>query len=345
MKPSSIVALAASLTLVASCGGSGDDGSTAASSSVSSPSTGSADTPTSTSEGPSSPDTSSADSQPSNDVAPPGWVESISRYDSATGEFVESSDDPRFTSFVWIAEGCCDAGLDATFGSPEFPTSDDAADLGDGLYIARIIGWDPAEPEWIVMDVRRVVDCGSDEAVDTYYCEIYDDQPGRFEALETSQTFRLRLDDDFTIQLSAPLEPVDGDDFYTNYSWIGQGPDFSRLLVDLYTTYSTLVTEPFRAGASLVDIDENLAGDPGFRRVELDSVMPFGLWKQSNGPAVTFNVMDGLVPDCYSEENCIDGGDSQTTPASFESLFSKAAGLHVTEGRTAFLLLGAQLGG
>lgn len=344
MRTSAIVALA-TLTLVASCGGSGD-GPTAASSTVSSPSTDSADTSTSTSEDPSSPNTSTADSQPSNDVAPPGWVESISRYDDAAGDFVETSDDPRFTSFVWIAEGCCDAGLDATFGSPEFPTSDNAADLGDGLYIVNIAGWDPAEPEWLDMEVRRVVDCGSDEAAGLYYCENYAYQPGRFEALETSRTFRLRLDDNFSIQLSAPLEPVDGDEFYTNYSWIGQGLDFSQLLVDLHATYSTLVTEPFRSGASLADIDENLMGDSDFRRVELGAAfMPYGLWRPSGGPAVTFNVMDGLVPVCYSDENCIDGGDSQTTPASFESLFGKAAGLHVTEGRMAFLHLGAQLGG
>lgn len=336
--------IVASLILAAACGGADDEPASPAST-ITSQSTDVADTPTSISETPTS-ETSTTDSQPSSEIAPPGWVESISRYDDAAGDFVETSDDPRFSSFVWIAEGCCDAGLDASFGSPELPDSDDAADLGDGLYMARIIGWDPAEPEWVLMDVWRVVDCGSDEAADVYYCEIYDYQSGRFEALETSETFRLRLDDNFSIQLSAPLEPVDGDEFYTNYSWIGQGPDFSRLLVDFHAAYSDLVTEPFRSGVSVAEIEQNLAGDPSFRRVELGAAfMPFGLWRPSDGPAVTFNVMDGLVPDCYSDENCIDGGDSQTTPASFESLFGKAAGLHVTKGRMAFLLLGAQLGG
>ena len=334
--------IVASLILAAACGGTDDAAPPA--STTSPPSTDVVDTPTSITETPSS-DTSTTDPPSSGEITPPGWVESISRYDDTAGEFVESSDDPRFTSFVWIAEGCCDAGLDASFGSPELPDSDDAADLGDGLYIAKISGWEPAEPDWVLMDVRRVVDCGSDQAAGLYYCEIYDYQPGRFEALESSETFRLRLDDNLSIQLSAPLEPVDGDEFYTNYSWIGQGPDFSRLLVDLHASYTKLITEPFRSGASFADIDGNLTGDSNFRRVELDSVMPYGLWRTPNGPAVTFNVMDGLVPDCYSEENCIDGGDSQTTPASFESLFGKAAGLQVTGGRMAFLLLGAQLGG
>ncbi|MFZ9852295.1 MAG: hypothetical protein ACO3GG_05325 [Ilumatobacteraceae bacterium] len=291
-------------------------------------------------------ETSSPYGLPSDYVAPPGWVESTSRFDDAVGAFVESVADPRFTSFVWTAEGCCDAGLDATFGSPELPDSDVATDLGDGLYLAAISDWDPADPNWLTMKIWRIVDCGSDEAVDVYYCSINDFLPGRFEALETSETFRVRLDDNFSVQMSAALEPIEGDSYYTNYSWLAQGPTFADFLVELHDAYSALVTEPFRAGASYADVAVNLFDEPRFRAVELgESFMPFGAWQPPDGPALTFHRQDSLVPICYADSDCIDGGDSQLTPAAFESLFNDRASLHVAGGRMAFVLLGASLGG
>ena len=291
-------------------------------------------------------ETSSPYGLPTDYVAPAGWVESTSRFDDTVGAFVESVADPRFTSFVWTAEGCCDAGLDATFGSPELPDSDVATDLGDGLYLAAISDWDPADPNWLTMKIWRIVDCGSDEAVDVYYCSINDFLPGRFEALETSETFRVRLDDNFSVQMSAALEPIEGDTYYTNYSWLAQGPTFADFLVELHDTYSALVTEPFRAGASYADVAVNLFDEPRFRAVELgESFMPFGAWQPPDGPALTFHRQDSLVPICYADSDCIDGGDSQLTPAAFGSLFNDRASLHVAGGRMAFVLLGATLGG
>ena len=291
-------------------------------------------------------ETSSPYGLPNDYVAPAGWVESTSRFDDTVGAFVESVADPRFTSFVWTAEGCCDAGLDATFGSPELPDSDDATDLGDGLYLAAISDWDPADPNWLTMKIWRIVDCGSNEAVDVYYCSINDFLPGRFEALETSETFRVRLDDNFSVQMSASLEPIEGDTYYTNYSWLAQGPTFADFLVELHDAYSALVTEPFRAGASYADVAVNLFDEPRFRAVELgESFMPFGAWQPPDGPALTFHRQDSLVPICYADSDCIDGGDSQLTPAAFGSLFNDRASLHVAGGRMAFVLLGATLGG
>jgi hypothetical protein len=282
---------------------------------------------------------------PSDFVVPNGWIESVSRFDSSAGVSVESSDDPRFTSFVWIAEGCCDAGLDAPFGSPNFPDSDDASDLEDGLYLASIESWNPNEPEWATIDVHRVVDCGSEEAADTYYCPVYEFAPGRFEAMETSRQFRLRLDGDLTVMMAAALEPVDGDEYYTNYSWVAQGPDFIEFLSELHTAYNTLITEPFRSGATYADVAVNLDTDERFREVSLDGWMPFGIWQAPNGPALAYDKPDSLVPSCFDPEECIDRGDPQTTPRSFESLIGTRAGLHVDGGRLAFFLLGSTLGG
>ena len=343
-RPTPSLALLAAIPLVvlAACGGGAEneEGNTSEPSPITSEATA---TPTTT-EVPI--DTSSPYGLPPDYVAPPGWVESTSRFDDTVGAFVESADDPRFTSFVWTAEGCCDAGLDATFGSPELPDSDDATDLGDGLYLASISDWDPTEPEWLTMEVWRVVDCGSDEAADVYYCSINDFSPGRYEALETSQQFRVRLDDSFSVQMSAALEPIEGDTYYTNYSWLAQGPTFADFLVELHDAYSVLVTEPFRAGASYADVAVNLFDEPRFRAVELgESFMPFGAWQPPDGPALTFHRQDSLVPICYADSDCIDDGDSQLTPAAFESLFDDRAGLHVAGGRMAFVLLGATLGG
>ncbi|MDA2957531.1 MAG: hypothetical protein O3B66_04825 [Actinomycetota bacterium] len=263
---------------------------------------------------------------------------------------MESVADPRFTSFVWIAEGCCDAGLDATFGSPELPDSDDATDLGDGLYLAAISDWDPADPNWLTMKIWRIVDCGSDEAVDVYYCSINDFLPGRFEALETSETFRVRLDDNFSVQISAALEPIEGDTYYTSYSWLGQGPDFAEFLSELHAAYSVEVVEPYRSGETLSGIATATSEQSDFRLVVLDGPwMPFGLWQQPGGPALSYetnyDTPDSWVPMCYQYELCVDGGIAGDAPPAFTTLIGSRAGLHVVNGRIGFLLLGATLGG
>lgn len=278
-------------------------------------------------------------------IAPDGWVESVSRFDDGAGIFVESVDDPRFTSFIYMAEGCCDAGLDATFGSPELPTSGSADDLGDGLYLASISSWDPSEPDVATINVSRVVDCGSPEGADTYFCPVYDLAPGRFEAMESFVPLRLALDERLTIHIGAALEPVEGDDYYTNYSWLGQGPAFQRFLSDLFDTYETLVVNPFRSGASLADVSENLYGDDSFRILEITEFDRLGIWQRPGQPALAYNIQDGPLPVCYDTSRCIDSGDTLETPRSFESLIARRASLHVVNGRMALLFPGDYTGG
>lgn len=292
-------------------------------------------------------ETSSPYGLPSDYVAPPGWVESTSRFDDAVGAFVESVDDPRFTAFYWRVEGCCEAGLEATFGSPELPDSDDATDLGDGLYIAAISDWDPADPNWLTMKIWRVVDCDSDDASEVYLCQ--DGREG-FEALETSQTFRVRLDDNFSVQMSAILEPVGDDEYFTSYSWLGQGPAFATFLSELHAAYSVEAIQPYRSGETLSGIATANSDQSGFRVVALDGPWaPFGLWQQPGGPAFTymtsFDNPESWVPMCFDSKFCVDNGNPGEAPLAFETLIGPRASLHVVRGRMAFLLRGATLGG
>ena len=282
---------------------------------------------------------------PSDFEAPTGWVQAFNRYDPSSGTMVLTSDDPRFTAFEFIVEGCCDAGLDARFGSPDFPDSDDALDLGDGLYYASIAKWNPDTPDSVTLEIKRVVDCGTPEGVDTYYCPIHEFEEGRFEAANASRFFRLILNDSVTVQISAALEPVDGDEYYSNYVWIGQGPELVDYLIELHSTYSRAVTDPFRSGASFADIAAGLYDEPSFREVVLEGWMPFGVWQPDNGPALMYDKPDSLVPICFDVTGCIDGGDPLATPQSFESLIGRWTGLHVVGGRLAFMLPGATLGG
>lgn len=344
--PLAVLTFAASAALlVSACGGSGSTEATPATT---------ATTPTPTVADPATPgtvaqtDTTSsipAFGLPADYVAPPGWIESTSRFDNGAGIEVYSVDEPRLVGFLYTSEGCCDAGLDASFGSPDFPRSDDARDLGDGLYLASITDWNPAIPDEITLSVRRVVDCAGPEAASTYYCPIHDFEPGRFEALDESREFRFDLDDDFIVRLFAALEPTDADEFYTTYTWVGNGPALADFLAQLHATYSALVTEPFRSGATYADIATGLDDEPTFREVSLSGWLPFGAWQPVGGPALTYDKPDSLVPSCSDARHCIDGGDPQSTPRSFESLIGQTAGLHVAAGRFAFTLMGATLGG
>ncbi len=338
--PLTLLTCVASATLLASaCGGA--DSTEATTTPATSPASTVIDPTTPSTAAP----TQSGFGLPEGYVAPDGWVESVSRFDDGAGIFVESVDDPRLTSFIYMAEGCCDAGLDASFGSPELPTSGSADDLGDGLYLASISSWDPSEPDVATIDVSRVVDCGSPEGADTYFCPVYDLAPGRFEAMESSVPLRLSLDERLTIHIGAALEPVEGDEYSTNYSWLGQGPAFQRFLTDLFDTYSTLVVNPFRSGASLADVSENLYGDDSFRILEITEYDRLGIWQRPGQPALAYNIQDGPLPVCYDTSRCIDSGATLETPRSFESLIARRASLHVANGRMALLFPGDYTGG
>lgn len=274
-----------------------------------------------------------------------GWVESEFHLDPSTGEAIYSSDDPRFTSFEYIMEGCCDAGLAASFGSPELPESAEAADLGDGLYLASIEDWSPSDPSHATIAVRRVVGCGTPEAEKVYYCEQFDFDPKRFEALPDSTEFNVALDDNFTVQMSATLEAKPGDSYYTTYLWVGQGPAVSRLLSELADDYSRAVVEPFRKGERGEVLASTMQTDSPFRIFQLESWGSFGAWTSQAGPVLTFLVRDDGVPICLDASECVDDADPQVAPRSFESLIGATAGLHVVDGRIGFTLVGATLGG
>ena len=334
------------LTMTA-CGGSGDvstssDPSPPRSTSTSSNSTSST---VSTSE-PFVPTTSPSFADIPADYQPPsGWI----RVDDDTVDL-------RLDAFAYREEGCCEAGLDADFGSPELPASGAWEDIEDGLYYAGLTGWDPTRPDVIQMAFGRVVECASPEGSGSPYCN---DEVGRFEYLQPFTPFEVPLGAFLTVRLGTYLEPTP-DDFDNGFalsyaSYLGQGPDFAALLTALHQDYSNFIADPTSEGSTIGDIAGSLLNSP-FRHVGASN----GVWERPNFPPFSYWVRQLIrfdssspftaVPACYDDaENpiCLPNvsGDPEGAPATFEYLILNAGSVHVRDGRWAFFYPGVYTAG
>ena len=281
---------------------------------------------------------------PSDYVASAEWVH-ISQ-DSGTSP--DDSGDLRLSAFYYRVESCCEGGLVAAFGAPPFPESTSADDLGEGLYYAVVEDWVPEDPTRVTLSVNRVVECSSKDAVDIDLCQEYDYPDGRFEILKNSRNFELTLDDRVTVKIWALLEPEDQAAFYSNQTWLGQGPLFADLLTQVQRDYSDLIVGPASGGADAGTIEESLNADPKFRSVELDGVYePFGAWQSGSLPALTYPVREpgSLGPMCWYRDLCIDQGQPFEAFRSFDSFIRRPGSLHVVNGTFALYFPGPSPGG
>ena len=267
---------------------------------------------------------------------PTGWVESMTLRDESDGTLHDSSDDPRLASFVYRK-------YFAPLGSPAFPNSTDAQDLGDGLYYLGGFRWDPTQPNTGELILSRLVDCGGSEGEELWACDDYGFEPGLYAPLKQSQAFRISLDDRFTVHVSAVLEPVFEDEYYQSYSWLGQGPEFASLLADLHDVYTHLITAPTHEGATLDQIAAALQADTSCWSIFIEPWGPWAAWQMPGFPAFSYASRD-IVPMCWYQEHCIDGGSTDDTARSFDSFISRSGSVHVVNGRVAMFYPGFSLG-
>lgn len=281
---------------------------------------------------------------PSDYVPPVEWVH-ISR-DSGTP--LDDSGDLRLSAFYYRVESCCEGGLAAAFGAPPFPESTSADDLGEGLYYAVIEDWAPDDPTRVNLSVNRVVECSSEDAADIDLCQEYDYPDDRFEILRDPRNFELTLDDRVTVNIWALLEPEDQAAYYSNQTWLGQGPLFVDLLTQVQRDYSDLIVGPTKAGADAGTIEETLKAHPNFRSLAMDEQFArFGVWQSGSLPVLTYNVNEpgSLGPLCWYRDFCIDQGEPYEAFRSFESFIRRAGSLHVVNGTFALSFPGPSPGG
>ena len=268
--------------------------------------------------------------------APPGWVESMTLRNELDGTLYDSSNDPRLESFVYRA-------YFAPLGSPSFPDSTDARDLDDGLYYLGGFRWDPTQPDKAELVLSRLVDCGGFEGEGLWACDDVSFEPGIFAPLKYSQTFEISLDDRFTVLVSAVLEPIFENEYYQSYSWLGQGPDLASLLVELHNVYDELITAPTQDGATLDEIAGALQANPTFWSIFIEPWGPWAAWQMPGYPAISYASSD-IVPKCWYQDHCIDGGSTGDTARSFDSFLSRLGSVHVVNGRVAMFYPGFELG-
>ena len=346
----SVLTLAVATALaLAACGGSGTnpaalDANPTTSSAVDAPST-TMTPPEST--------TTPTTTQPLVEQAAPVFADIPIDYQPPAGwiRVDDDSSDLRLDAFAFRQEGCCEAGLEADFGSPELPSSGIWSDIEDGLYYAGLTGWDPTRPDVVQMAIGRVVECSSPEGTDSPYCN---GEPGRFEYLRPFTPFEVPLGDFLTIMMVAYIEPTPEDEeigfLLSGASFLGQGPDFSELLSNLYADYVTYLVEPTAAGATIADIAASLENSP-FRRVGAWN----GVWERPNFPPFSYAVRHLVrydsnspitaVPACYDDGEkpfCLPNasGDPEGSPATFEYLIVNSGSVHVRNGRWAFFYPG-----
>lgn len=277
-----------------------------------------------------------ADYQP-----PSGWI----RIDDDT-------DDLRLDAFAFRQEGCCEAGLDTDFGSPELPATGVWSDISNGFYYATFSGWDPLRPDVVQMRIGRIVECSSPEASELYYCN---GERGRFEYLPPFLPFDVPLGDFLTVKMVTYVEPtperVDYGYSLSSASFLGQGPDFQALLSALYEDYIAYFIEPTADGATLTDIDRSLENSP-FRYVGAWNAV----WERPTFPPFSYagryddENRFKAIPACYDEgetKNCLPNtsGDLDGSPATFESLIVNSGSVHVRNGRWAFFYPGVSTTG
>lgn len=337
------LAVSAGLALAA-CGGSGGDAIPLDSSTNTSTSPDSATTPTAT--------------QPLVDSSAPAFADIPDDYQPPSGWIRVDDDtvDLRLDAFAFRQEGCCEAGLDADFGSPELPSSGIWSDIEDGLYYAGLSGWDPNRPEVVQMAIGRVVECTTPEGLGSPYCN---GEAGRFEYLRPFTPFEVPLGEFLTVRLGTYLEPSPEDinnGFSLRYeSYLGQGHDFSDLLSALHQDYSSYVVEPTADGATIGDVATSLANSP-FRHVGAWN----GVWERPSFPPFSYAVRQlgrydsdspfTAVPACYDDGDkpfCLPNvsGDPEGSPATFEYLILNSGSVHVRDGRWAFFYPGVYTAG
>lgn len=341
----SVLTLAVSVGLaLAACGGPGDGEIPLDSSPDTSTSSDSTTTPTST--------------QPLVESSAPAFADIPDDYQPPSGWIRVDDDtvDLRLDAFAFRQEGCCEAGLDAEFGSPELPSSGIWSDLEDGLYYAGLIGWDPSRPDVVQMAIGRVVECTSSEGLGSPYCN---GEAGRFEYLRPFTPFEVPLGEFLTVQLGTYLEPspedVDDGLNLSFASYLGQGPDFSELLSALHRDYTSYVVEPTAAGATIADIAASLENSP-FRYVGAWN----GVWDRPNFPPFSYAVRQlgrydsdsplTAIPACYDDGEkpfCLPNvsGDPEGSPATFDYLILNSGSVHVRDGRWAFFYPGVYTAG
>jgi hypothetical protein len=284
---------------------------------------------------------------------PPDFPDFPADYQPPSGwlEVDDTTVDIRLDGFRFLQAGCCEAGLQADFGSPDLPTGSSWDALGDGLYYASLADWDPNRPDVIHMRIGRLVECASPEGQGAEYC---DGEPGRFEWLTPFQEFEVPLGDFLTVQMLSYVEPSAEDEangfLLSPVLHIGQGPDFAALLNALHDDYTRFIADPTAAGASIVELAAILDDSP-FRYVGAWN----GAWSRPNFPPISYAVrhLDQFdsdspftaIPTCYPDDEiptCLDnvGGDPLGTAAKFEELIRAGGSLHVREGRWAFFFPG-----
>jgi hypothetical protein len=284
---------------------------------------------------------------------PPEFPDFPADYEPPSGwlEVDDTTVDIRLDGFRYLQAGCCEAGLQADFGSPELPTGSSWDALGDGLYYASLADWDPNRPDVIHMRIGRLVECASPEGQGAEYCY---GEPGRFEWLTPFQEFEVPLGDFLTVQMLSYVEPSAEDEangfLLSPILHVGQGPDFAGLLRALHDDYTRFIADPTAAGASIVELAAILDDSP-FRYVGAWN----GAWSRPNLPPVSYAVrhLDQFdsdspftaIPTCYPDDEiptCLDnvGGDPLGTAAKFEELIRAGGSLHVREGRWAFFFPG-----
>ena len=277
-----------------------------------------------------------ADYQP-----PSGWI-----------RIENDTDDLRLDAFAFRQEGCCEAGLDTDFGSPELPATGLWSDVSNGFYYARFAGWDPLRPDVVQLRIGRIVECSSPEASELYYCN---GEKGRFEYLPPFLPFEVPLGDFLTVKLVTYVEPTperfeDGFSL-SSESFLGQGPDLQAMLSALHEDYDAYFIEPSARGATLTDIDRSLENSP-FRYVGAWNAV----WERPNFPPFSYaGRFDNenrfkAIPACYDEgetKNCLPNvsGDPDGSPATFESLIVNSGSVHVRNGRWAFFYPGVYTAG
>jgi len=277
-----------------------------------------------------------ADYQP-----PSGWI-----------RIEDDTDDLRLDAFAFRQEGCCEAGLDTDFGSPELPATGLWSDIANGFYYATFTGWDPLRPDVVQMKIGRIVECSSPEASELYYCN---GERGRFEYLPPFLPFEVPLGDFLTVKMVTYVEPTPEqfeDGFSLNStSFLGQGPDFQALLSALYEDYIAYFIEPTAEGATLTDIDRSLENSP-FRYVGAWNAV----WERPTFPPFSYagrydpENRFQAIPTCYDEgetKNCLPNvsGDPDGSPATFESLIVNSGSVHVRNGRWAIFYPGVYTAG